>query len=353
MQILKRSTILFAVFLFFSIQCNAAPDPRNQVHFINVGQAEAILLEFQHDAILIDAGGECTCDDRDRRRLMGYLNSFFKRRTDLTEGGKGRIHTIIISHPHIDHTMLLMDVMQEYRVLNFVDGGNESGSGIVPLLAARYYAQKHGTNYEIVKDAAITANGLVNAALQSVHNNNPDVTLKFLAGSRDCRNANNDSLILWAQINGVKFLFTGDDEALEDRDGPKDCEPEIPFVLNRFKNTGLLDIDVYKVGHHGSFNGTSIDLLQAMTPKISVMSAGLFDQKDPGDFHAWQFGHPREAAVQAIAANTTNTREPITIKTMDSPAKPRTRIMKNAVYCTCWDSDIVVEVLKDGSISVH
>jgi competence protein ComEC len=350
MQIVKRSTILFAVFLFLRIQCNAAPVPRNQVHFINVGQAEAILLEFQHDAILIDAGGECTCDDRDRRRLLRYLDNFFERRTDLTEGGKGRIHTLIISHPHIDHTMLLMDVMRTYRVVNFVDGGNESGSGIVPLWAARHYAQKNGIKYDTVKDSAVTVNGLINAALQSVQNSNPDVTLKFLAGSRGCKNANNDSLILWAQINGVKFLFTGDVEALEEEN---DCEPEIPFILKRFKNTNLLDIDVYKVGHHGSFNGTSVDFMKAMTPKVSVMSTGWFDQKEPGDFHAWQFGHPREAAVQTIAANTTNTREPISITTMDGPAKPRTRVLKNAVYCTCWDNDVVVEVLKDGSISVH
>ena len=350
MQILKRSTIIFAVFLFLRIQCNAQPVPRNQVHFINVGQAEAILLEFQHDAMLIDAGGEGTCDDRDSKRLTRYLDDFFRRRTDLVEGGKGKIHTIIISHPHLDHTMLLMDVMRRYRVLNLIDGGNEAGSGIVQLWAARYYAGKHGVKYDTAKEP-ITATGLVNAQLQSLHNNNPDVTLKFLAGSRDCGNANNDSLILWAQINGVKFLFTGDDEAFKDRDDP--CEPEIPFILNRFKNTNVLDIDVYKVGHHGSFNGTSEDLLKAMTPKISVMSAGWFAQSEPGDFHAWQFGHPREASVQMIAANTTNTREAITITTMDGPTRPRTRIMKNAVYCTCWDSDVVVEVLKDGTISVH
>ena len=350
MQIIKRSTILFAVFLFLRIQCNAEPIPRNQVHFINVGQAEAILLEFQHEAILIDAGGECTCDDRDRRRLTRYLDDFFARRTDLTEAGKGRIHTIIISHPHIDHTMLLMDVMRRYRVVNFVDGGHESGSGIVPLWAARYYAQKNGINYSTVQDTSVTANGLINAALQSVNNRNPDVTLKFLAGSRGCKNANNDSLILLAQINGVKFLFTGDDEAFEEEN---DCEPEIPFLLKRFKNTNVLDIDVYKVGHHGSFNGTSLDFMKAMTPKISVISAGRFDQKEPGDFHAWQFGHPRESAVQTIEANTTNTRERISITTMDSPGQPRPRAMKNAVYCTCWDNDVVVEVLQNGTISVH
>lgn len=352
MQILSRSTIIFAAFLFLRIQCSAQPVARNQVHFINVGQAEAILLEFQHDAMLIDAGGEGTCDDRDSKRLTRYLDDFFRRRTDLVEGGKGKIHTIIISHPHLDHTMLLLDVMRRYRVLNLVDGGNESGSGITPLWAARNVVQNTGNKYDTVKDSAITASGLVTAQLQSLHNNNPDVTLKFLAGSRGCeKNANNDSLILWAQINGVKFLFTGDDEALKDRDDP--CEPEIPLILNRFKNTSVLDIDVYKVGHHGSFNGTSEDLLKAMTPKISVISAGWFAQSEPGDFHAWQFGHPREATVQMIAANTTNTREPITITTMDGPTKPRTRIMKSAVYCTCWDSDVVVEVLKDGTISVH
>ena len=350
MNIIKRSTIFIAVVLFLSVESDAAPVPRNQVHFINVGQAEAILLEFQHEAVLIDAGGECTCDDRDRKRLLRYLDAFFERRSDLTDGKKGRIHTIIISHPHIDHTMLLVDVMREYQVLNLVDGGNESGSGIVPLWAARHYAQQHKINYHIVKDSSVTANGLINAALESVNKSNPDVTLKFLSGSRGCENANNDSLILWAQINGVKFLFTGDDEALVEKN---DCEPEIPFILKRFANTKILDIDVYKVGHHGSFNGTSVDLMKAMTPKISVISAGRFDQKDPGDFHAWQFGHPREAAIQAIESFTTNKREPISITTMEGPTQPRTRVIKNAVYCTCWDTNVVVEVLKDGSISVH
>jgi len=248
--------------------------------------------------------------------------------------------------------MLLMDVMRRYKVLNLVDGGNDSGSGIVPLWAARYYAQKHGINYYIVKDSSVTANGLMNAALHSVHKRNPDVNLKFLSGSRGCHNANNDSLILWAQIKEVKFLFTGDDEALQGDD--ENCQAEIPFILDRFKNTSLLDIDVYKVGHHGSFNGTSINLMKALTPMVSVISAGRYDQKEPGDFHAWQFGHPREDAIKTIETYTSSMRDPISITTMDGPHTPHpNRLIKNAVYCTCWDDDIVVEVLNDGSIAVH
>jgi len=348
MQIIKRWTILLVVVLFLTIESNA--QPKNQVHFINVGQAEAILLELEHDAILIDAGGEDTGDDRDRDRLFRYLDSFFRRRTDLVEGNKGKIHSIIISHPHLDHTMLLVDVMRRYRVLNLVDGGQESGSGIVPLWAARYYAQKNGINYSVVNDSPITANGLITPTLQSVNSNNPGTTLKFLAGARGCRNQNNDSLILWAQINGVKFLFTGDGEALVEEG---DCEPEIPFIIKRFKTNNTLDIDVYKVGHHGSFNGTSRDLMQAMTPKISVISAGLFSHQAPGAFHAWQFGHPREDAIKTIESGTTNTREPISVTTMEGVTQPRIRVLKNAVYCTCWDANIVIEVATDGSISVN
>lgn len=345
----KQLTILFALVLFVSVQCNG--EPRTQVHYINVGQAEAILLEFEHEAMLIDAGGECTCDDRDREHLMSYLEEFFERRSDLMEGNRGRIHTIIISHPHIDHTMLLMDVMKRYKVLNFVDGGNESGSGIVPIWAARYYAQKHGINYYAVADVD-NANGFVNAALKSLHDKNPEVDLKFLAGSRGCRNANNDSLVLWAKIRNVTFLFTGDDEAIKKEDDP--CEPEIPLILRRFAQTGFLNVDVYKVGHHGSYNGTSIDLMKAMTPKISVISAGLYNQQGPGDFHAWQYGHPRESAIKTIEAFTTSMREPIAVTTMDASFKPHmNRVIKNAIYCTCWDGDVIVEVKTDSSIAVH
>ena len=347
MHTIKRWAILIPVVLFMTIEADA--QPKNQVHFINVGQAEAILLELERDAILIDAGGEGTCDERDRERLFRYLDSFFRRRTDLMDGNRGKIHTIIISHPHIDHTMLLMDVMRRYRVLNLVDGGNEAGSGIVPLWAARYYAQKNGINYTVVKDSSINANGLITPTLQSINNNNPGTTLKFLAGGRGCRNANNDSLILWAQIKGVKFLFTGDAEALVEEN---DCEPEIPLIIKRFKNNNMLDIDVYKVGHHGSFNGTSLELMQTMTPKISVISAGLFFHQEPGDFHAWQFGHPRETAINMIESFTTNTREPVSVTTMDGPTQPRVRALKKAVYCTCWDSNVVVTVANDGSISV-
>jgi len=85
-----------------------------KAHFINVGQAESILLEFRRHAVLIDAGGEDTGDTRDRDHLLDYLDRFFARRTDLRD----TLHSVVVSHPHIDHTRHLMDVLENYTVRN-------------------------------------------------------------------------------------------------------------------------------------------------------------------------------------------------------------------------------------------
>src|SRR5437660_5372919 len=109
----KTLLTIAAVVLFFCSGIAKAAHPA-QVHYIDVGQAESILLEFDKAAVMIDAGGEQTNDAQQRTHLISYLNTFFQRRTDLNR----TIDTIIISHPHIDHTMMLMDVMHNFTVKN-------------------------------------------------------------------------------------------------------------------------------------------------------------------------------------------------------------------------------------------
>lgn len=81
-----------------------------RVHYINVGQADSILLEFRTAAILIDAGGETVAapnQNRDRDHLIDYLNQFFASRAapNSTLPNLNRtLLAVIISHPHIDHT---------------------------------------------------------------------------------------------------------------------------------------------------------------------------------------------------------------------------------------------------------
>src|SRR5689334_8640335 len=77
------------------------------VHYIDVGQGDAILIEFPKAAIMIDAGGEDTGDTRFRDHLLERLNELFKRRGE----SERVIDAIIITHPHLDHTSYLPDIL--------------------------------------------------------------------------------------------------------------------------------------------------------------------------------------------------------------------------------------------------
>ena len=122
-------------------------------HYLNVGQAESILLEFKSAAILIDAGGEDTGDNRDADHILGYLNAFYERRTDLREKTgqrRGILYSVIISHPHIDHTRHLMAVMENFKVLNLVEGGQKGTSiGLKPLNKARAFVRANHILYNV------------------------------------------------------------------------------------------------------------------------------------------------------------------------------------------------------------
>lgn len=124
----QRSMLILTailVLLFPSAIFSVTPHPA-RIHCIDVVQAEAILLEFDKSAVLIDAGGEDTNDFEQKNHLINYLNNFFSARPDLHR----TIDTIIISHPHMDHTMMLPAVLQTFRVNNLIDGGENKGSGI-------------------------------------------------------------------------------------------------------------------------------------------------------------------------------------------------------------------------------
>ncbi len=329
------------LFLLAAGMAGAQGQPEMRAHFIDVGQASSALLEFRTGAVLIDAGGEVTGDTTYKDHLLDYLEKFFERRPDLER----RLDSIIITHPHIDHTRFLTPVMETFAVGALIDGGGDSGSGIAPLRKARETAKEQGIEYLAVRNRGVTRAGRTSATIDPfTEPNDPDILL--LAGSRDCANANNDSLVIRIDLKKASFLFPGDAETEDD----ENCAAEIPMLVDRFRISKLLDVDVLVAAHHGSHNGTSPELLEATTPKISILSAGRADRKTPGNFHAFQFGHPREVAVDLLVKSTSSKRRTAkTVPIFPAAKKPQDRRIEQGVYCTCWDGDIVVAVLGDGS----
>jgi hypothetical protein len=89
-------------------------------------------------------------------------------------------------------------------------------------------------------------------------------------------------------------------------------------------------------------------LLKRMTPEMSIISAGIKDL--PGVFDAFNYGHPRDCAVDLLELGSTGTRTLKSVVTMMAQEKKNpARTMGKAVYCTCWDGDIVVSSNATGS----
>lgn len=76
----------------------------------------------------------------------------------------------------------------------------------------------------------------------------------------------NHSLVIRVAFGEASFLFTGD---LETR--------AIETLVEYYEGSGLLDVDVYQVGHHGSYNGTSDEIMRAIVrPEIAVIAASAW-----------------------------------------------------------------------------
>jgi competence protein ComEC len=113
-----------------------------------------------------------------------------------------------------------------------------------------------------------------------------------------------------------------------------------------------LDVDVYHVGHHGSYNGTTASLLQAMSPEAAVISMGRWDVRER--WTAWQYGHPRRPVVERLQAEVTGRRpRPVTVKVADAVKRFSDLRLEQAIYATGWDGDIVIESGADGVLNVR
>jgi competence protein ComEC len=118
-----------------------------------------------------------------------------------------------------------------------------------------------------------------------------------------------------------------------------------------------LDVDVYEVGHHGSHNATTDELLSAMTPEIAIISCGRWTdgRSEAGNpFTTWKYGHPRAETVDRLLSVLTRRRsEPLSVRVFDAPRESRRVTIRKALYATGWEGNISVRATSTGRFLVR
>jgi competence protein ComEC len=228
--------LILSVFAWSTYTSAGQKDGLLHVYFLNVGQGDAIFIEAPNgNQILIDGGP----DGRVLTELSEVM-PFYDKDIDL----------ILATHPHIDHIAGLVDVLERYEVANVVQAKEGYDSAIFRAF-----------------QSAIVAEGAqeIEAISGKVIDLGNEVTLTILypfksAKGSQTKEAHEYMVVSLLKYKNFEVLLTGD---MED-------EVEAALIAQGIN----LDVDVLKVGHHGSKTSTSTALLDATTPEAAIIQVG-------------------------------------------------------------------------------
>lgn len=331
------------------------------LHFIDIGQGDATLLEFPCGAALIDTGGEKNELFDGEAALLAYLDAFFARRADLNR----TLDLLVITHPHIDHNRAALALLDRYTVRNVVDNGADAphshndgteDPGATQQMAVHAWLKDHGdVKYLPIRAGEVPAGGLRGPVIDPVgacDRAATDPTFTALWGQVTERletygdNPNNHSVVVRVDYGEASALFTGDLELIG-----------LSRLADRYeKHPELLDVDIYQVGHHGSKNATIHYQMALMSPRVAVISMGPYERDVP--WTARKYGHPHIVAMEHLVHPTYGVRgrrEPTEVwigfrgafKDKVTEIFQR-RTVDHAVYATGWDGTVVITAHASG-----
>jgi competence protein ComEC len=210
-----------------------------ELHMIDVGQGDAIALHTPHGHwILVDAGRGWRGGDAGRQTVVPYLG----RRG-------GPLDLFVLSHPHTDHVGGAATVLDALHPATYVDAG-------FPGAAESYRASLDAAKRDHVR--WVRAHPGDEMAVDGV-------ALEFLAPdsawTASLVDPNLASVIVLVRFGDIRMLLMGDAE-----------QPEEEWLLANEREE--LHADVLKVGHHGSKTSSSERFLDAVAPRLALVSVG-------------------------------------------------------------------------------
>jgi len=221
-----------------NVQIREAPEPAElnpadllSVHFINVGEGDAILIIQGDYSMLVDGGSAAM-----GTTVFSYLRA----------QGVERLEYLVATHPFNDHVGGLPDVLRRMNVRNV----------LLPMV----YHDTPAYNTFLL---AVEASGAYVAVPFAGHTftlGDADITILSPNPTDEWENRANYSIVMRIEFGSTGFLLPGD--------AMREVE------ANLLDSTAHLSSDVLKVARHGASSATTSGFLDAVNPSIAVISAG-------------------------------------------------------------------------------
>ena len=222
------------------------------ITFIDVGQGDSTLITQAHNKsnILIDTGGLVNFNGKTYSLVDNKTIPYLKSQ------GINKLDYLILTHGDYDHMGESINLVNNFRVEKVIFNCgrfNELEKDLIKVLDKK----------KIPYDSCIKKLNIDNNKL-------------YFLQTKEYNNENDDSNVIYTEINGYKFMFMGDAGIEKEKD-----------ILDKYK---ISNVDVLKVGHHGSKTSSSEEFINEINPKYGVISVGKNNR----------YGHPNQDVLKIL-----------------------------------------------------
>jgi competence protein ComEC len=232
---IKNRFRFIAIFILLITIFANQPNTRFKVTFFDCNLGDLILIEDgDKHTILIDSGPP----DNFINSALPYLKNNMISDLDY----------VIITHAHSDHFGGLEDAIKNLNVKNI-------------LLTDEFMTRRIWDKFEPL---LITESTNIITVTDTFSLKFPEYELQILHPDKGYHSGktNNLSIVTRLELDGISFLFTGDAEHEAEE-----------YLIQKYSQ--LIDVDVLKIGHHGSKTASSEDFIKAVSPEFGIISTAV------------------------------------------------------------------------------
>lgn len=258
--LLKHNKKILGCILVLLLVIKALPklDSNYYIYYLDIGQGDSTILisPYQKDVVMIDTGGKITYETEAWEKSNKTYNLSDNTIKFLKSLGITRLDNLIITHGDFDHTGEAINLVNSFKVEKVIFNCglyNDLEKELIKVLD-----KKKIKYYSCIRELNIDNN-----------------KLHFLQ-TKEYDNENDNSNVIYTELNGYKFMFMGDASGITEKE-----------ILNKYN---LPDIDVLKAGHHGSKTSSSKEFIDTINPKYSIISVGKNNR----------YGHPNKEALDNL-----------------------------------------------------
>ena len=255
-----RKKIIYLIFIVYLVVLYSIPyfDRNSYVYFMDVSQGDSALIVTENNkTILIDTSGKLNNNKEKWKKRNKEFNLMISNIIPFFKSiGIKKIDYLFLSHGDYDHMGEAINLVNNFKVEKVIFNCgpyNDLEQELIKVLN-----KKKIKYYSCIKELNIDKNKL------------------YFLQTKEYDNENDNSNVIYTELDGYKFMFMGDASVTTEKE-----------IMNKYD---LPDIDVLKVGHHGSKTSSGKEFIDIVNPNYSIISVGKNNK----------YGHPNKEVLDNL-----------------------------------------------------